>query len=294
MAISASMVKELREKTGLGMMACKKALTETDGDMEKAIENLRKQGQATAAKRAGRAAKEGKVHVIIQENDALIYEVNSETDFVARNEDFLSFVDGLGGLLMSKKPSDMEAAKGLVAPEFGGQNVEAKIMELVGKIGENITFRRFTIIPVDKSSQKAFSYIHGTGRIGVLLTLSSDKPDVLDSDAVEELGKDLAMQIAASNPLAISRDKVSEELVSKEREIFLTQAQSSGKPEKVWDRIVDGKLSKFFKEVALMEQEFIKDTDLSVTDRVKQTEKETGASIKVENMVRFELGEEEE
>ncbi|MFW6221849.1 MAG: translation elongation factor Ts [Fibrobacterota bacterium] len=294
MAITASMVKELREKTGLGMMACKKALTETDGDMEKAIENLRKQGQATAAKRAGKAAKEGKVHVIIQENDALIYEVNSETDFVARNDDFLSFVEALGSLLMNKKPSDMDAAKALVAEDFGGQSVESKIMELVGKIGENISFRRFKILPVDKSKQRAFSYVHGNGRIGVVLTISSDKPEVLNSEAVEELGKDLAMQIAASNPLAISRDMVSQELVSKEREIFLTQAQTSGKPEKVWERIVDGKLSKFFKEVALLEQEYIKDTDLSVTDRIKQTEKETNSSLSVDGMIRFELGSEEE
>ncbi|MFP4417818.1 MAG: translation elongation factor Ts [Chitinispirillaceae bacterium] len=294
MAITASMVKELREKTGLGMMACKKALTETDGDMEKAIENLRKQGQATAAKRAGKAAKEGKVHVIIQENDALIYEVNSETDFVARNDDFLSFVEALGFLLMNKKPSDMDAAKALVAEDFGGQSVESKIMELVGKIGENISFRRFKILPVDKSKQRAFSYVHGNGRIGVVLTISSDKPEVLNSEAVEELGKDLAMQIAASNPLAISRDMVSQELVSKEREIFLTQAQTSGKPEKVWERIVDGKLSKFFKEVALLEQEYIKDTDLSVTDRIKQTEKETNSSLSVDGMIRFELGSEEE
>ena len=189
---------KLREATGLGMMTCKKALTETDGDMEKAIDDLRKQGQATAAKRAGKAAKEGKVSIVIQENEALIYEVNSETDFVALNEDFLAFVDALGKVLLEKKPANMEAANLLTAPEFDGQTTEAKVLEIVGKIGEKISFRRFSIIPVDDNKERISSYIHGKGRIGVCVTLTSDKTDTLDTPAFGELGKDLAMQIAAS------------------------------------------------------------------------------------------------
>ncbi|MBD3317726.1 MAG: elongation factor Ts [Chitinivibrionales bacterium] len=293
MAISATQVRELREATGLGMMACKKALEEADGDMEKAIESLRKQGQATAAKRAGKAAKEGKVSVLVEDGTALMYEVNSETDFVARNDDFVGFCEDLGTLLMKEKPASIEDAKALKSDQMGGQAVESKLMELVGKIGENISFRRFKIINADEASERLFTYIHGNGRIGVVVKLAADKAECLDSDAMKQLGKDVAMQVAAANPVAVNPEGLPQDLVAKEKDIYTTQAQSSGKPEKIWDRIVEGKLSKFYKEVALIEQAFIREPDISVTDRIKQTEKETGCSISVIEFGRYELGSEE-
>ncbi len=293
MSISASLVMKLREATGLGMMTCKKALTEVDGDMEKAVENLRKQGQATATKRADRAAKEGKVSIVSKDSDTLIYEVNSETDFVARNEDFLEFVSSLGEIILEGKPADMEATMGLTSSLFNDQTVEAKTLELVGKIGEKISPRRFKVITVDPEKEKTFSYIHGNGKIGVVVTIETDKKDVLESSIVADLGKDMAMQVAASKPVAISREKMATDVVEKEKEIYLSQVQSSGKPEKIWDKIVEGKLNKFFKQVVLVEQEFIKDTDISVDGRIKQVEKESDATLTVSSYIRYELGAED-
>ena len=293
MTITASQVMKLRESTGLGMMTCKKALTEADGDMDKAIDNLRKQGQMTAAKRAGRAAKEGKVCVLIKDTDALVYEVNSETDFVARNDDFLNFVETLGTVLLEKKPADLDSAMALTSPLFADQTVEAKILEIIGKIGEKISFRRFKLISVDQSKERAFSYIHGNGKIGVIVIVTVDNSELLDSPAIADLGKDLAMQVAASKPVAVNRESVPQEITEKEKEIFLSQVKSSGKPEKIWDKIVDGKLNKFFRQASLIEQEFIKDTDITVTDRIKQVEKENELTVTVSSFVRFELGVEE-
>lgn len=293
MTITASQVMKLREATGLGMMTCKKALTEADGDTDKAIDNLRKQGQITAAKRAGRAAKEGKVCVLIKDSDALVYEVNSETDFVARNNDFLTFAETLGTVLLEKKPADLDSAMALTSPLFADQTVEAKVLEIMGKIGEKISFRRFKLISIDQSKERAFSYIHGNGKIGVIVIITVDKSEMPDSQAIADLGKDLAMQVAASKPVAVNRESVSQEIVEKEKEIYLSQVKSSGKPEKIWDKIVDGKLNKFFRHSSLLEQEFIKDTDITVTDRIKQVEKENELTVTVSSFVRFELGVEE-
>ncbi len=293
MAISAAQVKELREATGLGMMACKKALTEAEGDMQKAMDNLRKQGQATAAKRAGKAAKEGKVSIKIKNNAVSICEVNAETDFVARNEDFAQFVEDISDLLIAHKPEDVEAAKKLTSEAFGGQTVEAKTLELVGKIGENIAMRRCKILTVDPESEGIFSYVHGNDKIGVVTVLTVGDKSALSSDALAQLGKDLSMQIAASNPVSVDQSGVPEEIVSKERDIYMTQAQNSGKPEKIWDRIVEGKLAKFYKEIVLMDQAFVKDPDQSVTDRIKTTEKELGTTIAIRTFVRYEVGSEE-
>jgi len=293
MSITASQVMKLREATGLGMMTCKKALMETDGDMDKAIDNLRKQGQATAAKRASKAAKEGKVEIIKKENDALIYEVNSETDFVARNDDFLSYVANLGEALIESKPADMDAARALESPVFNGQSVEAKELEIVAKIGEKISFRRFACVNIDPAKERVFSYIHGNGKIGVLVVLSTDKNDLFESQPFADLGKDLAMQVAASKPIAVTREKVPENIAAKEKEIYLSQVQSSGKPEKIWDKIVDGKLNKYFNQVVLLDQLFIKDTDINVAGRINQVEKEHDATISVASFIRFELGAED-
>ncbi|NLL12758.1 MAG: elongation factor Ts [Fibrobacter sp.] len=291
MEISAGQVKELREKTGLGMMICKQALIDANGDMNLAIENLRKQGQTTAAKRAGKSVKEGKVTIVSDSSASVVFEVNSETDFVARNEDFISFVDNLGTILLENKPADLESAKKLTSPLFGGLSVETRLTELIGKIGENITFRRYKKMDVNPAEERIFSYLHGNGRIGVLVKLKADK--ALDSEAMASLGKDLAMQVAAANPIAVDRESVSSEVIAKEKEIYQTQAQSSGKPEKIWSKIVDGKLEKFFQEFTLIEQAFIRNPDVNIKSRIQETEKETGASIKVLSFVRLELGAEE-
>ena len=293
MEITAAQVKDLREKTGLGMMICKQALANANGDMTAAMENLRKQGQLTAAKRAGKVAKEGLVSMVSDASTVIVYEVNSETDFVAHNDNFVAFVDILGKLLLAKKVSTIDEAKKLSAPELGG-TVESHVTELIGKIGENIAFRRFRKIEVDPSKECIATYIHGKNKICVVVKLSVDQDAARSGSAVAQLGKDLAMQICASNPMAPNRESIPAATVAKEREIYLTQAQSSGKPEKIWEKIVEGKLTKFYQEMVLTEQPYIKDTDISVSDRIKQTEKETGAKIEVVSFVRLELGAEED
>jgi elongation factor Ts len=292
MEINAAQVKELREATGLGMMLCKKALIEANGDMELAIENLRKQGQMTAAKRAGKAAKEGIVTIVVKDGTAIVYECNAETDFVARNEDFVSFVKELGNLLITNKPADIEAAKQMTSPAFGGRSVEAKLTELIGKIGESLYFRRYQKIDFNPAAEYAATYIHGNGKIGVIVIMSTENPALLSSPALAELGKDLAMQVTAAKPIALDRASVDAALLAKEKEIYFTQAQTSGKPEKIWEKIVEGKLAKFFKDMTLIEQAFIKDPEISVTDRIKATEKEIGTKIAVKGFTSFILGEE--
>ncbi|HUI91751.1 MAG TPA: translation elongation factor Ts [Chitinivibrionales bacterium] len=296
MEISATAVKELREKTGLGMMLCKKALTESNGDMKLAIEALRKQGQATLAKRAGKAAKQGKVTIVSDAGAAIAFEVNSETDFVAKNEDFLGFISTIGKVVLEKKPADLESAKALPLAEFGGLTSEAKILELVAKIGENISFRRYKKETVAGVHEKLFTYTHGEGRIGVLVKLACANAEAAAAPAVADLGKDLAMQVAAANPIAIDRasiNKLFAALVEKEKEIYFTQAQTSGKPEKVWPKIVEGKLEKFYKESALLEQPYIRDPDRPVSERIKDAEKAVSSPITVVSFTRFELGAEE-
>lgn len=290
MSITAAQVMELREATGLGMMTCKKALIETNGNLEMAIENLRKQGQVTAAKRAGKTAEEGKVTILIKDSNALIYEVNSETDFVARNEDFLTFTADIGELLISQKPGSMDEAALLKFPQHNNQTIAEKTMEIMGKIGEKISFRRFQLHSLNTEKEQAFSYIHGNGKIGVLIILQPEDSAILNSQLLQELGKDLAMQVAAAKPLAITRDKVPEEIAAKEKEIYLAQVQASGKPEKIWDKIVDGKLNKYFQQIVLLEQQFIKDTDINVTGRINQVEKESNTKITITSFVRYQLG----
>jgi elongation factor Ts len=293
MEITAAQVQKLREKTGLGMMVCKKALAETNGDMEKAIENLRKQGEATAAKRAGKAAREGTVAITGDPTCTLMYEVNSETDFVARNEDFTSFVNELGKLLLKNKPATLQEARALPAEAFGGRTVDAKLTELIAKIGEKLSFSRYVIDSVNGYSERIFHYVHGMGRIGVLVKLAADNPGVLQTEEFAQLGKDLAMQVAASNPLAPVREKVPSDTLNKEKEIFMEQARNSGKPANVLEKIVSGKLEKFFRENVLVEQAFIRNPDVPVSSRIAEAEKQLGAKISVISFSRFERGVED-
>lgn len=254
MQISAGMVKELRERTGSGMMECKKALLETNGDLEAAVELMRKSGQAKADKKAGRIAAEGVVAIRVAADGlaAAMVEINSETDFVAKAEDFQGFAAELAELVLNTDPRDLEALMSAPMASRGGISVEDRRRELVAKIGENVNVRRFRRMGCDSGVIGA--YLHGT-RIGVLVDLEG-------GDAT--LAKDLAMHVAASRPVAVGEANVPADLIAKEREIFAAQAADSGKPPEIVEKMVDGRVKKFLKEITLLGQPFVKDPDISV------------------------------
>jgi elongation factor Ts len=268
------MVKELREKTGAGMMDCKKALTETNGDMDQAIDYLREKGIAKAAKKADRIAAEGSTLVKVDGNDAVILEVNSETDFVAKNEGFKELINGLADYLLAQKPATVEEV--LTQTMENGSTVGDFINSAIAKIGEKITLRRFTI--VSKTDSDAFgAYLHMGGRIGVLT--------LLEGTTEEAAAKDVAMHIAAVNPKYISRDQVSAEEAEHERKILTEQALNEGKPENIVAKMVEGRLSKYFEEICLLDQSFVKNPD----QKVKQFVESKGGTVKT--FIRYEVGE---
>ncbi|MDM8568397.1 translation elongation factor Ts [Thiotrichales bacterium HSG1] len=272
MKISAALVKELRERTGAGMMECKKALTENDGNVEIAIEEMRKSGQAKAAKKAGRIAAEGAI--VIQQNADYVamVEINSETDFVSKGDDFKDFCNAVANTVLAEKPVDLEAL--VTATLVGGEkDVEKSRQDLIAKIGENINVRRFTI--VNKSDNNVGVYLHGI-KIGTLVNLQNGTPD---------LAKDIAMHIAASKPVCISADQVPADLIAKEKEIYTAQALDSGKPENIIEKMVTGRLNKFLKEITLLGQPFIRDPDKTIEKLLK----EAGATVA--DFKRFEVGE---
>ncbi|PEQ67398.1 translation elongation factor Ts [Bacillus cereus] len=274
MAITAQMVKELREKTGAGMMDCKKALTETNGDMEKAIDFLREKGIAKAAKKADRIAAEGLTFIETNGNDALILELNSETDFVAKNEGFQTLIKELAAHLLTNKPANVEEA--MAQTMENGKKVEEHINEAIAKIGEKLTLRRFEI--VSKTDADAFgAYLHMGGRIGVLT--------VLEGSTDEAAAKDVAMHIAAVNPKYIDRDAVTAEEVEHERQVLTQQALNEGKPEKIVAKMVEGRLGKFFEEICLLDQAFVKNPDMKVRQFV---ESKSGT---LKGFVRYAVGE---
>ncbi|MEQ2526513.1 elongation factor Ts [Robertmurraya yapensis] len=274
MAITAQMVKELREKTGAGMMDCKKALTETNGDMEKAIDFLREKGIASAAKKGDRIAAEGLTTVKVNGNEAVILEVNSETDFVAKNEGFQTLVQELADHLLAKKPATVEEA--VAQTMDNGATVEAHINAAIAKIGEKLTLRRFVI--ETKTDNDAFgAYLHMGGRIGVL--------SVLEGTTDEEAAKDVSMHIAALNPKFVSRDEVSAEEVERERQVLTQQALNEGKPENIVAKMVEGRLGKYFEDVCVNDQTFVKNPD----QKVRQFVESKGGKIR--SFVRYEVGE---
>ena len=274
MAVTAQMVKELREKTGAGMMDCKKALTETNGDMDQAIDYLREKGIAKAAKKADRIAAEGSTLVKVNGNEAVILEVNSETDFVAKNEGFKELINGLADFLLEKKPADAEAA--LSETMSNGTTVADYINSAIAKIGEKITLRRFTVL--SKTDNDAFgAYLHMGGRIGVLTLLEGTR----DADAA----KDVAMHAAAVNPKYVSRDQVSAEEAEHERKILTEQALNEGKPENIVAKMVEGRLGKYFEDICLLDQSFVKNPD----QKVKEFVQSKGATVKT--FIRYEVGE---
>lgn len=275
MAITAKMVKELREKTGAGMMDCKKALQETDGNMEKAIDFLREKGMAKAAKKADRIAAEGLAHVEVKDNTAVLLEVNCETDFVTKNDEFKQLLSDIGKHLVEEKPSTVEEALSQKMQD-SGDTLEDYITAAVAKIGEKISLRRFTVLT--KTDNDAFGqYLHMGGNIGVLTLLEGTNDEVV--------AKDIAMHAAAINPRYISRDEVPEDEVNREREVLKTQALNEGKPEKIVEKMVEGRLGKFFEEICLLEQDFVKDPDM----KVKKYVADKGAAVKA--FVRYEVGE---
>jgi len=273
MQITAAMVKELRERTGSGMMECKKALTEAGGDIDTAIENMRKSGLAKADKKAGRVAAEGRIAIKISDDGktAVIAEVNCETDFVSGGDDFLAFVNEIAAVALDNKPESTEALVELAID--GGQTIEEKRKEMVSKIGENIQVRRFEIMQLDAG--KFGSYLHGT-RIGVLLGMENGNDDLI---------KDVAMHIAASRPTCVTEEQVPAELLAKEREILIAQAQDSGKPQDIIEKMVDGRMRKYLAEITLVGQPFVKDPDKTVGALLK----DEGAEVT--GFVRYEVGE---
>ncbi|WP_144461067.1 translation elongation factor Ts [Siminovitchia fortis] len=274
MAITAQMVKELRTKTGAGMLDCKKALTETNGNMEEAIDFLRKKGMASAAKKADRIAAEGTTYILSEGNTAVILEVNTETDFVAKNENFQQLVKELAEHLLANKPASLEEA--LEQKMSSGETVTDYINSAIAKIGEKITLRRFEV--KTKSDNGVFGeYLHMGGRIGVLT--------VLEGTTDEETAKDVAMHIAAINPKYITRDQVSEEEIERERQVLTQQALNEGKPEKIVEKMVEGRLGKFFEQICLLDQPFVKNPD----EKVGKFVKSKGAEVV--GFVRYEVGE---
>lgn len=283
--ITAQSVKELRERTGAGMMDCKKALTKTEGDIEKAIEFLREKGLAAAAKKAGRVAAEGLVKTVVSEDKkrAAIVEVNCETDFVAANDQFIGFVDKLAKLVLD---TDVNTVEELSEVKFDGdKTVKESITELIATLGENMTVRRFKKFAVNNGVVQ--SYIHGGGRIGVVVEVTCDT----ESDVLAEVAKELCMQVAAANPLFLSEADVDQEAIEKEREIYRVQALNEGKPEKIVEKMVDGRIKKYYKEVCLLDQQWVKDGDKSISKFIDEKSKEVGSPITVTSFVRFERGE---
>jgi elongation factor Ts len=269
MQITASLVKELRERTGAGMMDCKKALKEADGDIEVAIEEMRKSGAAKAAKKAGRIAAEGIISIKQDGNEIIILEINCETDFVAKDDNFLSFANNVLEAISAQSPADVETLMDL---SLGDQTVEEANQQLVAKIGEKITVRRF-----EKRSLEGQigTYSHGS-RIGVIVELQGGD---------EALAKDLAMHIAASKPVCVSEDQVSQDILDKEKEIFSAQAAESGKPADIIEKMVSGRIQKFLKEITLLGQPFVKDPDQTVDKLLK------AANASVTSFIRYEVGE---
>ncbi|RID87142.1 elongation factor Ts [Peribacillus asahii] len=274
MAITAQLVKELREKTGAGMMDCKKALVETDGDMEKAIDFLREKGIAKAAKKGDRIAAEGLTSILVEGNKAVILEVNSETDFVAKNEGFQTLVKELAAHILANNPESVEAA--LEQTMENGVKVADHINAAIATIGEKLSLRRFQV--VTKTDSDAFgAYLHMGGRISVL--------SVLEGTTDEEAAKDVSMHIAALNPKYVSRDQVDASELEREREVLTQQALNEGKPEKIVAKMVEGRINKFYEEICVNEQAFVKNPDVKVGQFVESK------GGKIQSFIRFEVGE---
>ncbi|HAK43401.1 MAG TPA: elongation factor Ts [Clostridium sp.] len=285
--ITAAMVKELRDRTGSGMMDCKKALSETNGDMEKAVEVLREKGLAAATKKAGRIAAEGIVTTYISEDMKIgsVVEVNCETDFVAANDDFKALAANVAKMAATTTVTTVEE---LLAEKYVGNEsvtLQDAVTALIAKLGENMSVRRFEKFAVDNGIIQ--SYIHGNGKIGVLVQLACEKQD----EVLKTVAKDVAMQVAAANPLFLNKDQVDNESLEKEKEIYRVQALNEGKPENIVEKMVMGRISKYYKEVWLVDQVWVKNGDYTISKYLQEEGKKLGASMDVVKFARFERGE---
>lgn len=296
MAITAQMVKELREKTGAGMMDCKKALTENNGDLEAAVTFLREKGLAAAAKKAGRIAAEGLVGIFFEGNVAALCEVNCETDFVAKNEDFQRLTADVTEHVAQQNPAKVKGedegeGEALYDQAFlknSEKTVNDIVTERIATIGENIGVRRF----MRMSGGDAYgAYNHGSGNIGVIVELKLGDASKASEDSIKSLAKDLAMHVASEAPLALRREELDADIVEQERQIFRQQALDSGKPENIVDKIVEGRVQKFYAESCLVEQGFIKDPDVKVQKRIEQVGKDLGTTVELTRYARFKVGE---
>ena len=287
MTITAALVKELREKSGAGMMDCKKALNETNGDMDAAVDWLRTKGLAAAAKKSGRVAAEGLVSMHVDGNVGALVELNSETDFVSRNDEFQSFAKALAELAVNA--DDIDALNAMDFPGTG-RNVAEELTQKIATIGENMSLRRMQKVSVESGA--IVPYVHnavadGLGRIGVLVALES----TADAGALSALGKQLAMHIAATNPASVSVDDLDPTMVAREREVLVEQAKESGKPQEIAEKMVEGRIRKYYQEVVLMEQTFVIDGESKVADVVAKAGKDAGADIKMTGFAQFILGD---
>jgi len=283
--ITAKMVADLRAKTGAGMMDCKKALSETDGNLDDAVDFLRKKGLSAAAKKADRVAAEGMVVAAGSGSCGAIAEVNAETDFVAKNDGFQKFAQGVAEAVVASAAADVEALKEVAFPG-SSRTVADELTHQVATIGENMNIRRFTRF--DTTSGVVASYVHAGGKIGVLVQLDSP---LGDDEQIQTLARQLAMHVAAANPQFLQRSEVPEEVVAKEKEIMKTKALDSGKPENIVDKIIEGQINKFFGEVCLLEQAYVIDPDQKVGKVVATLAKELGSDITLSRFARFQLGE---
>lgn len=286
MAITAALVKELREKSGAGMMDCKNALTENDGDVDAAMDWLRSKGIAKAEKKSGRVAAEGLVAIASSGTSAAVVEVNSETDFVARNDGFQDLVRGVANAALTTDGS----VEAVASADMGGKSVADTITAAVATIGENMNLRRAAKLEV--SNGAVASYMHnaaadGIGKIGVLVALESSG----DEDALQAIGKQIAMHVAATNPLAMKEEEIPADIADRERAVYLEEAKESGKPQEIAEKMVVGKMKKFFKESVLLSQAFVINPDITVEQAIKEAEGSVGAPIEMKAFVRLALGE---
>ena len=285
--ISASLVKELREKSGAGMLDCKKALSETKGDMDAAIDYLRKKGLASAAKKSGRAAAEGLIGVASQGNTAVVIELNAETDFVARNEYFQKFLLQVSEAALKNKIGTVEALK---AVSLNGKTAEAMLTELIANIGENMTLRRIQRLAVTQGVVATYvhnSLVPGCGKIGVLVAIESAG----NAEKLTVLGRQIAMHIAATRPESLDVASLSKDIIARERSVYADKAKQSGKPAEIVEKMVEGSLRKFYEQAVLLEQTFVIDGESKVSAVLEKAAKEIGAPVKVTGFVRYELGE---
>ena len=275
--ITAADVKKLREATGAGMMDCKKALNEVDGNFDAAIDFLRTKGLAAASKKADRVAAEGMVATLSDGTASVVLEVNSETDFVSKNDQFVAFVNAIATLILEKRPAGVDALKAL--PFTGDLNVEQSLSQLIATIGENMSIRRFAVLEV---AGAVSAYVHGAGKIGVLVALKGE-----NNDALQEIARGVAMHVAAVNPMFVSRAEVTEDAIERERQVLTDRALESGKPAAIVEKIVAGQMQKFYSENCLLDQSFVMDSDVTVAQAIAAAQ----AGAELTGMVRFALGE---